>query len=73
MDLLGDQNQAAENVNEPDYEFEELSLDEFSLDDFDPLSHPEEENWEKKPKSTQQGEPPPPPPPSPFQDKHQEP
>ncbi|EDX72364.1 hypothetical protein MC7420_1033 [Coleofasciculus chthonoplastes PCC 7420] len=73
MDLLGDQNQATENVNEPDYEFEELSLDEFSLDDFDPLSHPEEEDWEKKPKSTQKGEPPPPPPPSPFQDKKQEP
>ena len=76
MDLLGDQNQAAENVdenvNEPDYEFEELSLDEFSLDDFDPLSHPEEENWQEKPKSTPKGEPPPPPPPSPFQDKNQE-
>jgi len=73
MDLLDDQNQAAENVDEPDYEFEELSLDEFSLDDFDPLSHPEEEDWQGKPKSTQQGEPPPPPPPSPFQDKNQEP
>lgn len=76
MDLLGDQNQAAEkvdeNVNEPDYEFEELSLEEFSMDDFDPLSHPEED-WQEKPKSTQPGEPPPPPPPSPFQDKHQEP
>ncbi|MEQ9485217.1 hypothetical protein [Coleofasciculus sp. F4-SAH-05] len=73
MDLLGDQNQSAENVDQQDYEFEELSLDEFSLDDFDPLSHPQEEDLEKKPKSTQKGEPPPPPPPSPFQDKKQEP
>jgi len=69
MDLLEDQNQSPENV-EPDYEFEELSLDEFAMDDFDPLSHPEED-WKEKPKSTQKGEPPPPPS-SPFQDKNQD-
>lgn len=72
IDLLADQNQSAENVDEQDYGFGELSFEEFSVDDFDSLSHPEDD-WEEKPKPTKQGEPPPPPPPSRFQDKNPEP
>ena len=45
--------------------FNEMSFEEFLVEDFDPLSG-SEDDWDDNPKSAEQGEPPPPPPPTRF-------
>ncbi|HAX87388.1 MAG TPA: hypothetical protein DCY91_14275 [Cyanobacteria bacterium UBA11370] len=45
--------------------FNEMSFEEFLVEEFDPLAG-SEDDWDDNPKSTEQGEPPPPPPPTRF-------